>query len=256
MENLKENNVWHGLSMNTIYNMDCIEFVSQLEEWSIDMCFIDPPYNVWYSYNEYWDKMKHEDYMKRQIDLIEEIECKLKYWWSLVYVTYPELAAEIYTYFKYNNVSMLPLKLATWVYNTNLWWKYLRKASRGIIWFWKWEPKKNEVKWEYKNPNDKRIKERIERWEKPKEMDWFYIDQVKNVSKEHDHPCEIPQKLIKKFIEWLTDEWDIIMDCFMWSGSTALSCIDLKRNYIWCELDNYYVDIANKRLQYTQAWLF
>jgi site-specific DNA-methyltransferase (adenine-specific) len=245
---MKENTIWHGLSTNTIYNMDCIEFVSSLWEQTIDLCFIDPPYNVWYKYNDYIDNMTHEQYIRWQIDLIEEIECKLKFWWSIVYLTYPELAAEIYTYFKYNKITLTPLKRATWVYNTNLWWKYLRKASRWIIRFWKWEPKKIWIRWEYKNPTDKRIKERIARWEKPKEMDWFYVDQVKNVSKKHDHPCEIPQAVVKKFIEWITEEWDLVMDCFMWSGSTALACLDKNRNYIWCDMDSHYVDIANNRI--------
>jgi DNA modification methylase len=79
-----------------------MEFTSKLPEDFIDLCIIDPPYNVGYNYNEYSDIMLHEEYMKRQIDLIEEIECKLKYGGSLIYITYPELSAEIYTYFKYH----------------------------------------------------------------------------------------------------------------------------------------------------------
>ena len=244
------------LEINKIYLWDCSEYTQKLSEDCLDLCIIDPPYNVWYDYNEYTDNMLHEEYMKRQIDLIEDIECKLKYWWSLIYITYPELAAEIYTYFRYKWCSMFPNKWITWVYNTNLWGKYLRKASRGIIWFSKWEPKKNEIKWEYKNVDDSRIKERIKNWQTPKEMDWFYIDQVKNVSKEHDHPCEIPQNLLLKFIDWLTDKWDLVYDCFMWSGSTAIASKKLWRNFIWVEKDEHYVEIANKRLANTTRSLF
>jgi len=50
-----------------------------IQDESIDLCIIDPPYNVEYKYNDYTDNMIHEEYIKRQIDIIQEIECKLKY---------------------------------------------------------------------------------------------------------------------------------------------------------------------------------
>lgn len=236
------------LNMNKIIHWDCIDEMSKLQDESIDLCIIDPPYNVNYKYNDYTDNMAHKDYIQWQIDIIQEIECKLKWGWALVYISYPELSAEIFTYFKYNSLILQPIKLATWVYNTNLWWKYLRKASRWIILFSKWELKNNNITGEYKNPTDKRIAERIRNWEKPKEMDWFYINQVKNVSKKHSHPCELPQELLTKFIKWLSNEWDTVLDCFAWSGSLWLACESTKRNYILIERDKNYIDIINQRL--------
>lgn len=38
-------------------------------------------------------------------------------------------------------------------------------------------------------------------------------------------------------------------DCIDYLYSLLPTEDDLKRNYIWCELDNHYVDIANKRIQ-------
>lgn len=231
-----------------LINNDCMDWLSEVSDESIDLAIIDPPYNVDYKYNDYIDNMAHEEYMKRQIDVIQEIECKLKYGGSLVYITYPELAAEIYTYFKYHSISMNPIERCTWVYNTNLWGKYLRKASRGIVWFSKWELKKNGIKWEYKNPTDKRIKLCIAEWKKPKEMDWIYVDQVKNVSKKHSHPCEIPQKLLEKFVLWLTDEWDMLLDCFAGSGSLWLCAKNHNRSCIMIERDTKYCGEIKDRL--------
>lgn len=231
-----------------LLHWDCMEQMEKLPDGFIDLCIIDPPYNVGYKYNDYIDNMAHEEYIKWQIDIIQEIECKLKFWGSLFYISYPELSAEIFTYFKYHNIILQPIKLATWVYNTNLWWKYLRKASRSIIWFSKWEPENNNITWEYKNPDDKRIKLRIQNWLKPKEMDWFYINQVKNVSKQHSHPCELPQELLKKIILGASKEWDLVLDCFAWSGSLALACEDTKRKWLCIEKDEKYIEIIEKRL--------
>lgn len=43
MQNWKENNIWHELSMNTIYNMDCIEGMKMIPDGSIDAIITDPP---------------------------------------------------------------------------------------------------------------------------------------------------------------------------------------------------------------------
>lgn len=230
---------------------DCLDGLSLIQEGEIDLAIIDPPYNVWYKYNDYIDNMNHEEYIKRQIEVIQDIWRKLRYGGSCIYITYPELAAEIYTYFKYNSISIVPVEWCTRVYNTNLGGKYLRKASRGIIRFSKWEPNKKDVKWEYKNPNDRRIKKCIAEWRKPKEMDWIYVDQVKNVSKKHSHPCEIPQALLEKFVLWLTEEWDMLLDCFAWSWSLWVCAQKHNRDCILIEKDDKYCQEIKDRLQLT-----
>lgn len=234
--------------MNKIIHWDCTAEMRKIESWTIDMSIIDPPYNVWYKYSSYKDNMSHEDYIYWQIWVIDDIWCLLKKWWSLIYITYPELWAELYTELIYWGYSVAPVDIWTWVYNTNLWWKYLRKASRMVLRLSNDEPCKNEVKWEYKNPKDKRIKKRIAKWLKPKSVDRFYIDQVKNVSKKHSHPCELPQELLVKFIDWLSDEWDTVLDCFAGSGSTWIACKALWRKYVLIEKEKEYIEIIKARL--------
>lgn len=45
---------------------------------------------------------------------------------------------------------------------------------------------------------------------------------------------------------------DIVVDPFAGCGSTKLSAIQLKRNYIGIELNEEYFDIANKRINEVQ----
>ena len=45
-----------------------------------------------------------------------------------------------------------------------------------------------------------------------------------------------------------TDKIKLAMDPFMGIGSTALACKKLDINFIGFEIDESYVDIANKRL--------
>lgn len=63
------------------------------------------------------------------------------------------------------------------------------------------------------------------------------------------HSTQKPLKLLRRIIKKLSDNEDIILDCFMGSGTTALACKQLGRNFIGMELSKEYIKIANKRLE-------
>ena len=50
------------------------------------------------------------------------------------------------------------------------------------------------------------------------------------------------------FIENFTQEKDLILDPFMGSGTTALSCLKFKRDFIGIELVPEYIELANQRI--------
>ena len=66
--------------------------------------------------------------------------------------------------------------------------------------------------------------------------------------KETIHPTEKPIPLIEKLITISSNNGDVIFDPFLGSATTAIACINTKRNYIGFELDKGYFDIANKRI--------
>jgi site-specific DNA-methyltransferase (adenine-specific) len=63
------------------------------------------------------------------------------------------------------------------------------------------------------------------------------------------HPTQKPVDLLEIFIKQSTNENDIILDCFMGSGSTGVACMNINRKFIGIELDNNYFDIASKRIE-------
>jgi site-specific DNA-methyltransferase (adenine-specific) len=68
-----------------------------------------------------------------------------------------------------------------------------------------------------------------------------------------NHPTVKPIELLKRLVELLTPEptadyTPLILDSFMGSGTTALACQSLNRNFIGIELFPDYVEIANRRL--------
>ncbi len=225
------------MNLNVIYNEDCLDFMKS--QTFIDLikgkkvCIVtDPPFNVNYHYNKYNDNLSEEEYYMFLDELFS------LYNFPFVVIHYPESLYKLSF-----QVGVFPEKVVSWVYNSNT-----AKQHRDIA-FFKIKPDFNKVKQPYKNPNDKRIKERIDKGiEGGRLYDWWEINQVKNVSKkEIDHPCVMPLEVMKRIIGIIPDDY-VIFDPFMGSGTTALACKELNREFIGTEIDEKYYQIAVDRV--------
>lgn len=61
------------------------------------------------------------------------------------------------------------------------------------------------------------------------------------------HDTEKPVELMKILIANSSKELDVVLDPFMGIGSTGIACKLLNRNFIGCEIDKKFYDIANRR---------
>lgn len=64
----------------------------------------------------------------------------------------------------------------------------------------------------------------------------------------NEHPSQKPLKLIKQILLDNSKPGDTVYDPFIGSGTTALACKDLGRNYIGSEISAEYCEIAESRL--------
>ena len=76
---------------------------------------------------------------------------------------------------------------------------------------------------------------------------WYYNN--KHEMTLFNHPTVKPLEMIETIIKASSNRDDIILDCFMGSGTTAVACKKLSRNFIGIEKEQKYIDIANKRLK-------
>lgn len=191
----------------------------------------DPPYNQKYHYSDYKDNLSTDQYIK----LLSSIPK------PCVIIHYPE-----------ETINILPIALkakcaeiVTWVYNSNT-----GKQSRLISW-WGCKPDFRKVTQPYKNPNDKRVMKLMEKGKTGAKLyDWWEVNQVKNVSKEKtDHPCQIPEEIIRRIILTTADKNTLIIDPFAGSGTTLKVAKDLGYQYLGYEIDQEYIKIINNRLQ-------
>lgn len=68
-----------------------------------------------------------------------------------------------------------------------------------------------------------------------------------------DHEAKFPLELPRRFIKLLTEPGDIVLDCFMGSGTTAIAALQQQRQFIGLELVDAYVKLAERNVQQAMA---
>ncbi len=234
--------------INNLYNNDCLDILSNIEDESIDLIAIDPPYEINFENND-WDK-KGLDW----ITLRDEYFRILKPMGNLI------------VFQGWSNVSETKTILEK-KFNLNNWIIWDRIKGRGakanvvstredILWFSKTEKytynkiysniKKKTGGLGNKNGQPNRALSNV----------WSDISPIVPWSAERNsHPTQKPLEIMERIITIWSNENDLVLDSFMGSGSTVEAAINLKRNFIGIERDSAYFKIAENRMKIAQKKL-
>ena len=242
------------LEVNKIYNMDCIEGMKLIPDWSIDCIITDPPYwttackrDIVIPFDLMWEQLKRIIKPNGAIVLFgsEPFSSALrmsniknyKYDWDwnkkipsgMAYAKYRPMQQT-------ERISVFTKDGSKTIYNKQM---ILREKPIKAGGMSKGETTNNQnlkaLKKTYTHKNPTTLLE---------------FDKIRKGSL---HPTQKPVALIEYLIKTYTNEWETVLDFTMGSGTTAIACINTKRNYIWFELDEWYRHIANKRIQDIQS---
>jgi site-specific DNA-methyltransferase (adenine-specific) len=253
------------LQQNIIYNFDCIDFLKKINKESIDLAIIDPPYNI---LNVKWDYFENrEKFFKFTFNWIDNLIPTLKSNASLYIFNTPFNSAFILQYLISKN-----LKFQNWItwdkrdgFNASK-RKYVT-AQETILFF----TKGNNYTFNY---NDIRIPyqstERINHAKKKGILKngkrWFpnpkgkLCTEIWHISSERHkqkingkvqklfHCTQKPIDLIERIVKASSNKNDVILDCFVGSGTTALACLKLDRNFLCNDKNKSYFNYANERI--------
>ncbi len=221
--------------LNEIYAGDCLQMLMQgvdamRREGLSPVVVTDPPFNVGYHYRGFRDKLGESEYYAMLAEATGATPS--------VVVHYPE---------QMHRLSIAkreaPVRVVSWVYNSNTARQHRDIAFYGV------KPDFGRVRQPYKNPGDKRIKERIAEGKGARLYDWWDVNQVKNTTRgKTAHPCQMPLEVMRRVIGILPDGIGVI-DPFAGSGTTAVACKQLGVPVIGYELVPEYADIARQRLE-------
>ncbi len=228
------------LELNKLYLADCYEFIKQIPAKSIDLIITDPPYEleVNHSVGRYGDikKLSYEqianmsngfDYsiLDEFIRVLKKINiyiwCSKKQLQYLLdyFVTKHKCYWEIINWHKENAV---PTGNNTFISDTEYCLFFRQKGVHlGGDYFTK---RKYYVA--YTNRTDKA---------------------------KFQHPTIKPLHIIKNFVINSSKENDIVFDPFVGSGTTAVACKELNRQFIACEINEDYYNTAINRLNQIRA---
>lgn len=222
---------------NNIYNVDCYEALKDLPDKSVDLIIIDPPYEVeTKGGNTNIGKSLKNGMCKEledlniingiNIEILDEFMRIMKkpniYIWCNkkqvieylnYFVTKHNCSFEIMVWIKSNPT---PLCGGNYLIDKEF-CLYFRKGVKLNTNFESastyWKTSKNKIDKDY-----------------------------------YEHPTIKPLEIIKTLINNSSDENDIVLDCFLGSGTTAVAAKETGRRYIGFEIDSHYFEIAQDRI--------
>lgn len=78
---------------------------------------------------------------------------------------------------------------------------------------------------------------------------WYATPLNQSDKKKYGHPTVKPLSILENLVVNSSQEGEIVLDCFMGSGSTGVACLNTNRNFIGIELDEGYFEIAQNRIE-------
>ena len=236
------------LEINKVYNMDYIEGMKQIEDESIDLIVTDPPYNISGIANNIelhgkpvniaefgqWDHLFDPE------PFIVEAKRVLKSNGQIYIFTSDRLMGKYMLLFE---------KYAFCFRNTLVWFK---RNLRPKIRQYTWRSGTEYILYAGKQKT-KKVTDYTFNWQGQELMKNLIITNIVGGKERVGHPTQKPLSIIERLIKVSSNKDDVVLDPFIGSGTTAVACIKLKRNFIGFELSKDYCDIANKRIAEAQA---
>lgn len=256
------------IELNKIHNIDCLQGLKMLEDNSIDLVVISPPYDGLRTYNGY--SFDFENIAKELYRVLSDGGVII---WivndSTVKGSESGTSFRQALYFKeigFNLWDTMIWRKTNPIPNDTRQNRYIQAFEYMFV-LSKGKPKTcNYLKEKSKcggkvTNNTSQIKangdSRDDRKEARKGMivnEYKILTNIWDCSSVHKnektkHPAQFPEKLAQDHIISWSNENDIVLDPFMGSGTTAKMCLVNNRNYIGFELSKEYCDISNERLK-------
>ena len=251
---------YDGKAVNTVINSDCFFALDKLDNKSIDLLIVDPPYNLDKNFNgslfKKTDGKTYTDFTRKWVELVKP---KLKDTASL-YVCSDW----------YSSIFLAPILDECFILRNRITWG--REKGRGAKANWKNSMEDiffATVGDDYYFNLDAVKQQRYvvaPYKENGKPKDWTKTDKGNyrltcpsnfwdditipfwSMPENTAHPTQKPEKLIAKMILASSVEGDTVLDIFAGSGTTGVVAKKLNRNYIMIEKDPLYCAWAEYRL--------
>ena len=248
-----------------IYNMDCGEALSKLDQACFSSTITSPPYNIGKSYENIMPIAQYIEWIGKITEHIYRLtKSNGSYLLNVGYLSIPEKGRAIpISYLLWDKTRFYLNQEIVWHYGAGVATKkYLSPRNEKILWYVKDKDdyifnldaiRDPNVKYPNQKKNGKLRCNTIGK--NPSDVwDIAKVTSGKDRSSEErtSHPAQFPEDLIKRLILGFTNEEDVILEPFMGSGTVGAVAVDLNRRFVGFEINKEYCEIAKKRILYRE----
>jgi site-specific DNA-methyltransferase (adenine-specific) len=212
-----------------LFNGDCLEVMTEIPNESVDLLLTDPPYGMNYRSSRRTDKHK-------KIELDTSID------W------FPKFIKEIFRVMKNNS--------HIYIFCNDYAISHFRddienigfKNKRTLVWV-----KNNHTSGDLYGDYGNKTEFILYAHKGRRLLNGKRDTNVLNFNRVNTnlHPTAKPVNLCAYLINKSSVRNDLVVDCFMGSGTTGVACKQLGRRFIGIELDKHYCEIAQERIKNT-----
>ena len=211
------------MKLNTVICGDCLEVMRGMEDNSVDLILTDPPYGDGVAYGRNGKTIQNNEDESINYKVILILYNKLKNNKPCYIFTNWKFYPLLCDFIKNKTLFNIRMMIVIVKNNFGMGYGFRNQHELCIV------LEKGNVKYNTKN-----------------------FSNVQNMQHiQHDilaHPHEKGLSLIGKILLHSSNKNDIVLDPFLGSGTTAVACKELGRNYIGIEISPEYCAIAEKRL--------
>jgi len=242
-----------------IYQGNAIEVLqNEIKDNSVDLIFVDPPYNIGKNFNGRKDKWKSdEDYLIWCYQWIDLLLKKLKNSGSLYIMT----STQFIPYFDiYLRDKIKILSRIVWSYDSSgvQAKKYFGSMYEPILFGVKDKNKytfnSDDILVEAKTGSKRKLIDYRKTPPKPYNTEkvpgnvWNFPRVRYRMAEYENHPTQKPIALLERIIKASTDEGDVVLDPFSGTFTTSYVAKELNRKSIGIEIDEDYSKIGIRRV--------
>lgn len=243
--------------LNKIFNEDALEGIDMIPNNSIDLVLADPPYSLGKDYGNNSDKLKPKQYLEWSKKWIDEVIPKIKNTGSFyIFLTWQH-SPEIFSYIK---TELTMINEIIWDRRVPSMGGSTRKFSsvhdnigffvKSKDYYFDLDAVRIPYDEETKKARTRSIfvgKKWLEVGYNPKDL-WSVTRIHAEGPEREKYPTQKPLEIIERMIKVSSPEQGVVLDPFMGSGTTAVACIKLKRNYIGFEINLDYCRMIEERI--------
>jgi site-specific DNA-methyltransferase (adenine-specific)/site-specific DNA-methyltransferase (cytosine-N4-specific) len=269
--------------MNEIYFEDCLNGMKRIADNSVNLVMTSPPYADAIHYGDEVKCFKTDDYVDWFIPIVRELERVMTNDGSFILNINDKIDSGFRSTYVFELIARIVKETNLKLYDRYIWFKKNGLPSAGnrlndrveyLFHFTKEKGHKSyidRIRIPYSQKSLERFKNPIGYNQKIQSNGIKKVETLKNVKPNENgikpenvirfntgsayrhknrekHPASFHPDMPHFFIEWLTDENDLVLDPFMGTGTVALVAKAKNRNYIGFEVNESYRQIQQDKL--------